>query len=52
MLKAASEVPEIAHRWVNGYYGNRADFFEWLGTPEKAEAYLEQVAPSLVTAHV
>lgn len=46
VLTAASEIPEIAHRWVNGYYRNRADFFEWLGTPEQAEAYLEQVASS------
>jgi hypothetical protein len=52
VLAAANEVPEISHRWVNGYYRNRADFFEWLGTPEKAEAYLEQVAPSRLTAHV
>lgn len=51
-LTAANEFPQIAHRWVNGYYRNRADFFEWLGTPEKAEAFLEQIASSRLTAHV
>ena len=51
VLTAANEIPEIRHRWVNGYYRNRADFFEWLGTPEKAEAYLEQIESSRLAAH-
>jgi hypothetical protein len=51
VLTAANEIPEIRHRWVNGYYRNRADFFEWLGTPEKAEAFLEQVESSRLAAH-
>jgi len=51
VLTAATEIPEISHRWVNGYYRNRADFFEWLGTPEKAEAFLEQVESSHLAAH-
>jgi 2-polyprenyl-6-methoxyphenol hydroxylase-like FAD-dependent oxidoreductase len=51
VLTAANEAPEISHRWVNGYYRNRADFFEWLGTPEKAEAFLEQIESSRLAAH-
>jgi hypothetical protein len=43
VLKAGNEVPEIRERWVNAF-NNRADFFDWLGTPEKAEAFLEQIA--------
>jgi hypothetical protein len=39
---AGNEVPAIRDRWVNAF-NNRADFFDWLGTPEKAEAFLEQV---------
>jgi len=50
VLTAANEVPEISERWVNAF-NNRADFFEWLGTPEKADAFLEQMASSRVTAH-
>jgi glycine/D-amino acid oxidase-like deaminating enzyme len=52
VLKAANEFPEIAHRWVNGFYRNRAENFEWLGTPERAEAFLEQVGASRLTAHM
>jgi len=51
VLAAANEAPEISHRWVNGYYRNRADFFERLGTPEKAEAFLEQIESSRFAAH-
>ncbi len=43
VLTAGNEVPEIRHRWVNAF-NNRADFFDWLGTPEKADAFLEQIA--------
>jgi Styrene monooxygenase A putative substrate binding domain len=43
VLRAANGVPEIAERWVNAF-NNRADFFNWLGTPEKADAFLEQIA--------
>jgi hypothetical protein len=43
VLTAGNEVPEIRDRWVNAF-NNRADFFNWLGTPEKAEAFLEQLA--------
>jgi hypothetical protein len=43
VLVAGNEVPAIRDRWVNAF-NNRADFFDWLGTPEKAEAFLEQVA--------
>jgi len=50
VLTAANEFPEISERWVNAF-NNRADFFEWLGTPEKADAFLEQMASSRVTAH-
>jgi 2-polyprenyl-6-methoxyphenol hydroxylase-like FAD-dependent oxidoreductase len=50
VLTAANEVPEIRHRWVNAF-NNRADFFEWLGTPEKAEAFLEQIESARLAAH-
>ena len=43
VLTAGNDVPEIRDRWVNAF-NNRADFFEWLGTPEKADAFLEQLA--------
>jgi hypothetical protein len=43
VLVAGNEIPEIRKRWVNAF-NDRADFFEWLGTPEKAEAYLEQIS--------
>ena len=42
VLTAGNDVPEIRERWVNAF-NNRADFFDWLGTPEKAEAFLEQL---------
>jgi hypothetical protein len=43
VLTAGNEYPEIRSRWVNAF-NNRAEFFNWLGTPEKAEAYLGQLA--------
>jgi Styrene monooxygenase A putative substrate binding domain len=43
VLVAGNEVPAIRDRFVNAF-NNRADYFEWLVTPDKAEAYLEQVA--------
>jgi hypothetical protein len=42
VLIAGNEYPEIRKRWVNAF-GNRKDFFDWLGTPEKADAYLEEL---------
>ena len=43
VLVAANEFPEIRDRWVNAF-NDRSEFFNWLGTPEKAEAFLAQVA--------
>ena len=43
VLVAGNELPEIRDRFVNGF-ANRADYWDWLVTPDKAEAYLEQVA--------
>jgi len=43
VLVAGNEVPAIRDRFVNGF-ANRADYWDWLVTPEKAEAFLEQVA--------
>jgi hypothetical protein len=43
VLVAGNEVPAIRDRFVNGF-ANRADYWDWLVTPDKAEAYLEQVA--------
>jgi hypothetical protein len=41
--RLTNEVPAIRDRFVNGF-ANRADYFDWLVTPGKAEAYLEHVA--------
>ena len=49
VLTKGNEIPEIRERWVNAF-NNRADFFDWLGTPEKAQAYLEALAPQHATA--
>jgi hypothetical protein len=43
VLVAGNEVPAIRDRFVNGF-ANRADYWDWLVTPDKADAYLEQVA--------
>ena len=43
VLVAGNEVPAIRDRFVNGF-NDRADYFDWLLTPDKAAAFLEQVA--------
>jgi Styrene monooxygenase A putative substrate binding domain/FAD binding domain len=43
LLGAGNEHQEIATRFVNGFNDPR-DFFEWFMDPEKASAYLQQVA--------
>jgi 2-polyprenyl-6-methoxyphenol hydroxylase-like FAD-dependent oxidoreductase len=48
VLMAANEVPAIRERFVNGF-SNRADYFDWLVTPDKAAAFLEQVESSTAT---
>jgi 2-polyprenyl-6-methoxyphenol hydroxylase-like FAD-dependent oxidoreductase len=48
VLVAANDVPAIRERFVNGF-NNRADYFDWLVTPDQAAAYLEQVEPSAAT---
>jgi hypothetical protein len=45
VLMAANEVPAIRERFVNGF-SNRADYFDWLATPDQAAAYLQQVEAS------
>jgi hypothetical protein len=45
---AAHEVPAIRERFVNGF-NDRADYFDWLVTPDQAAAYLEQVESSAAT---
>jgi hypothetical protein len=42
VLIAGNKYPEIRRRWVNAF-SNRVEFFEWLGTPELADAYLEEL---------
>jgi hypothetical protein len=48
VLVAANDVPAIRERFVNGF-NNRADYFDWLVTPDQAAAYLEQVELSAAT---
>jgi hypothetical protein len=43
LLGAAGQNPMIAKRFVEGFNDPR-DFFEWFMTPDKADAYLAQVA--------
>ena len=43
MLLAGNEVPAIRGRFVNGF-DNPASYFDWLMSPDKAAAFLEQVA--------
>ncbi len=43
LLGAAGQNPRIAKRFVEGFNDPR-DFFEWFMTPDKADAYLAQVA--------
>ena len=40
---AAGQNPRIAKRFVEGFDDPR-DFFDWFMTPDKAEAYLAEVA--------
>jgi hypothetical protein len=42
-LVAANEVPAIRDRFVNGF-ANPADYFDWLVSPNRAAAFLEQLA--------
>jgi flavin-dependent dehydrogenase len=43
LLGAAGQNPRIAKRFVEGFNDPR-DFFEWFMTPDKADAYLAEVA--------
>ena len=43
LLGAAGQNPKIAKRFVDGFDDPR-DFFDWFMTPDKAEAYLAEVA--------
>ncbi|HEY1367258.1 MAG TPA: styrene monooxygenase/indole monooxygenase family protein [Gaiellaceae bacterium] len=43
LLMAGNQSPELAHRFVNGFDDPR-DYFEWFMFPDKAEAYLREVA--------
>lgn len=43
VLVAGNEVEAIRDRFVNGF-NNRADYWDWLVSPDKAAAFLEQVA--------
>ena len=43
MLLAGNEVPAIRGRFVNGF-DNPSIYFDWLMSPDKAAAFLEQVA--------
>ena len=45
LLGAASQNPEVAHRFVNGFDDPR-DYGEWFMTPAAAKSYLEQLAVS------
>jgi 2-polyprenyl-6-methoxyphenol hydroxylase-like FAD-dependent oxidoreductase len=43
LLTAGNQSPELAHRFVNGFDDPR-DYFEWFMFPDKAEAYMREVA--------
>jgi hypothetical protein len=43
LLGAAGQYQQIADRFVNGF-NDPHDFFSWFMDPEKAAAYLEEVA--------
>ncbi len=45
LLGAASQNPNVAHRFVNGFDDPR-DYGEWFMTPAAAKSYLEQLAVS------
>ncbi|MEO8907000.1 MAG: FAD-binding oxidoreductase, partial [Microbacteriaceae bacterium] len=49
LLGAASQNEAIAQRFVNGF-DNPADFEDWFLDPDKAAAYLEQVAEPAASA--
>jgi hypothetical protein len=44
LLGAGNASPEIAHRFVNGF-DDPVDYFDWFMAPDKADAYLAEVAP-------
>ena len=43
LLGAGNQSPALAHRFANGF-DNPVDYFDWFMFPDKAEAYLAQVA--------
>ena len=43
MLGAAGQFPAIAHRFANGF-DNPPEFYDWFMDPDKADAYLAEVA--------
>ena len=43
VLGAAGQFPAVAHRFANGF-DNPTEYYEWFMEPEKAEAYLAEVA--------
>ncbi len=43
VLGAAGQFPAVAHRFANGF-DNPPEYYEWFMDPEKAEAYLAEVA--------
>ncbi|HEY1370153.1 MAG TPA: styrene monooxygenase/indole monooxygenase family protein [Gaiellaceae bacterium] len=43
LLMAGNQSPRLAHRFVNGFDDPR-DYFDWFMFPDKAEAYLAEVA--------
>jgi hypothetical protein len=49
VLMAANEVPAVRKPFAEGF-NNPADYFDWLVSPDKAAAYLEEVAPERVAA--
>ena len=43
VLGAAGQYPAVAHRFANGF-DNPPEFYDWFMDPEKADAYLAEVA--------
>ena len=43
VLGAAGQFPAVAHRFANGF-DNPPEYYDWFMDPEKAEAYLAEVA--------
>jgi hypothetical protein len=43
VLGAAGQFPAVAHRFANGF-DNPPEYYDWFMAPDKAEAYLKEVA--------